>query len=310
MRWVAGLLLIVTAILKAIQLVSETAATLTSPLGGWLLPMQVGVELGIGLFVLSGLYWRQLRWIALAIFAAFAAYSLSLALVGAASCGCFGPIKVHPWWTFLLDMAIVLGLLVSMRRSQRESPRPFGERLGEGSQQQTLDCTPSPILQGSWTFNTQCLTGAVVALSVLSTALLVRYADSRTASADGLLTKAGDLVILEPEKWIGKPLPIAEFIDHDLSRGDWIVLLHRHDCPDCEEAVPHYERLAIARQVALVEVPPYGEPQAAASGAAHCGRLNADREWFVQTPVEIQLTDGVVTSASTELPALLSSMRR
>jgi hypothetical protein len=35
-------------------------------------------------------------------------------------------------------------------------------------------------------------------------------------------------------------------------------------------------------------------------------RLSDERDWFVQTPVEIRLSNGVVTSASRELHQLVS----
>jgi hypothetical protein len=133
-----------------------------------------------------------------------------------------------------------------------------------------------------------------MAISLLGAALLMRYIQTRSAQADGLLASAGNLVILEPEKWVGRPLPIADVIDLDLSQGDWTVLLHRHDCPDCQEAVPRYEKLAQLQPVALIEVPPYGDFHASTNDAARHGRLKSDREWFVQTPVELRLQDGVV----------------
>ena len=125
-------------------------------------------------------------------------------------------------------------------------------------------------------------------------ALLFRYATGqRTVSARGLTT-SGNLVILEPEKWIGQKLPIAEFTDADLSNGEWTVVLHRHDCPACQEAIPHFEQLALmGRRVALIEIPPYGYSPSGGS-ACFCCRLKDDQEWFVETPVEIQLLDGVV----------------
>src|SRR5688500_6399704 len=110
MRWVVGLLLVSAAVLKTAQLVAEPSDTLTTPFGGWLVPVQVGAELGIGLVALSGSYWRQIRALALVMFVGFAGYSLYLALSGASSCGCFGPVAVHPWWTFSLDVAVVFGL--------------------------------------------------------------------------------------------------------------------------------------------------------------------------------------------------------
>ena len=67
-------------------------------------------------------------------------------------------------------------------------------------------------------------------------------------------------MVLEPENWVGQRLPIADSLDIDLSAGNWTVLLHRHDCPVCREQVPRYEMRATAgEQIAIVEVPPYGE---------------------------------------------------
>lgn len=273
MRWVVGLLLVFAAVLKAAQLVIEPTAALVGRSGSLLLPTQVGVELGVGLLVLSGLYWRQLRWLALCLFTSFATYSFYLAVVGAASCGCFGPVEVHPWWAFWLDVAVVLGLLISIGR-----------------------CHPSSTSwwQGPGWIHRHTVAMTIVGISVVSIALLVRHASPRTATTGDLPTRTGNLVILEPGQWIGKLLPIADAIDLDLTEGRWIVLLHRHDCPECQAAVPRYEELAIQQPVALVEVPPYADSHDAATGPANRARLSNDREWFVQTPVEIRLQDGVV----------------
>jgi hypothetical protein len=130
----------------------------------------------------------------------------------------------------------------------------------------------------------------------------------RWVSQSNSETSAGDLVVLEPEQWLGMPFPISEYIDANLSEGAWIVLFHRHDCPDCQEATPQYERLAHSRRVALVEVPPYGH-ELVGTGRARHARLRNDRNWFIQTPVEVQLNDGVVVSASTKLPAIAALER-
>lgn len=291
MRWIVGLLLVTASALKAVQLLTEPALAMAA--AGSFLPFQIGIELGIGFLALTGFYWRHVRWVALVLFIGFAGYSLYLALNGAASCGCFGPVHVHPWWMFFLDVAVVMGLSMSLlgaRRSNTPAGVENARLVGD--------------FQGR-----RYVIGAIMGVSVLSAAMLVRYANLRTAIADGLQLE-GDLVILEPEQWIGKKLPIADFIDVDLSTGEWVVLLHRHDCLDCQEAVPKYEQLALAGiRVALVEVPPYGGSESHV-GEYRSGRLHEDREWFVQTPVEIQLRDGVVVAASTELPALLTSAER
>jgi hypothetical protein len=283
MQWVAGLLLISAAALKALQLLTDAAATVVHPLGQYYLPAEIGVELAGGLLVLSGLYWRILRWFVLLLFMAFAGYSLYLALSGAISCGCFGPLHVNPWWTFGLDCAVVLGLGASA----------FFQRRSRGNDIESSDV---PKFQ-----RRRRAVAAVMGIVVIFTALLFRYAGQRTAIAGGLLTSVGDLVILEPEQWIGQQLPISKSIDLDLSNGEWIVLLHRHDCPDCQKTLPRYEKMAmhlIGQQVAIVEVPPYGNPASETSTCCH-GRLADDHEWFVQTPVELRLENGIVKSVKT-----------
>lgn len=272
MRWIVGLLLVVAAILRGVQLIVEPVTTLASPFARWLLPVEAGVELAFGLLVLSGIYWHRVRWLALFTFVVFAGYSFFQVIGGAVSCGCFGPVKVHPSWTFLLDVGIVAGLSVSMLwRTQVEG-----------------------VLVAPGLLNRRLLAGSIVAISLIGAMLLMRYAQTRTAQAEGLLTSAENLVILEPEKWVGKPLPIFNAINLDLTQGEWIVVLHRHDCPDCQQAVPRYERLALQRPVALVEVAPYGDFHGSTTGAAHHGRLTNNREWFVKTLVELQLQNGIV----------------
>ena len=169
MRWVVGGLLVSAAFLKAVELATKPATTLAIPLGGLLLPVQVGAELGIGLLALSGLYWQKLRWIALLLFSSFAAYSFYLAMGRAASCGCFGPLRIHPWWTFSLDLAVILGLLFSVRYGQLR-------RLGpESSAMHTV-----PYRSGRRQLVAVCTGATVVAFAVL-----VRHADRRTAAAEG-----------------------------------------------------------------------------------------------------------------------------
>ncbi|MEN8251873.1 MAG: hypothetical protein ABFS32_23330, partial [Bacteroidota bacterium] len=102
--------------------------------------------------------------------------------------------------------------------------------------------------------------------------------------------------VLEPETWIGKELPILEHIDigEQLKTGNWLVMLYHHDCLGCTEAIPKIEQMARdlessegLLQFALIEVPPYGPPDAgpvSANTLCDVGRLNLSKEWFVTTP--------------------------
>lgn len=284
MRWFAGLLLVFAAVLKAFELLYSPIAVVTAePLGHLLLPIQIGVELTVGLFLISGLYWRALRWIAAGLFTIFAGYSLYLALAGVTSCHCFGPVRVHPWLMFVVDMFIVAGIIRSIVADRRQNMEHLESRV--------VPMVPQFRIR-------RAIVAAITAVSMVSTALLVRAVDRRTASADGVTATPGKSFVLEPDKWVGHRLPIAEFIDIDLSRGRWVALLHRQNGHECDKTVPNFEQRAQSgERVALIEVPPY-HTASHPSAACAIGRLKDDRQWFVQTPIEVHLQDGIVTAVS------------
>ncbi|HVC98429.1 MAG TPA: hypothetical protein VND64_32480 [Pirellulales bacterium] len=87
-------------------------------------------------------------------------------------------------------------------------------------------------------------------------------------------------------------------------RRRWLAVLYHHDCPKCLEALAAYEADVSPRTfsdgpIILIEVPPFApvSPEAAAvrSRFAH-GRLSEQMTWLVQTPLEVQLSQGVVVS--------------
>jgi hypothetical protein len=284
MRWLAGILLVAAAIFKAVDVAHQPSATNFAAWAGWSVPLQIGVELALGMLALSGLYWRILRWPMLLLFVGFAARSFSLALRGSATCECFGSISIHPWWTFLLDLLVLGSLVIPMMggatfRNYHDANAYFIKRFN-----------PSPTMRG-------IIISAVTMCSIGVAVLLARSGDGRRALAFGMRESADDVAILQPEKWIGHKLPIAEAVDIDVSHGNWLVLLHRDDCPVCRQILPRYEHLATTgRQVALIEVPPYGRADSHIPDC-HYGHLSDNRKWFVETPFEIQLEDGLVTSA-------------
>jgi hypothetical protein len=240
---------------------------------------QLVVELALAAACLAAWPLPLVRKLLIALFSGFALYATYLALIGAESCGCFGPVKVHPGWTIALDV-VVLWLLLFKWPSSTDLVRPSILKY----------CR-------RWT-------AAFLAMAIPATALLIMRQPTVVASGSNLAS-AGELVILEPESWIGRALPIIDEIDvgHELARGDWLLLLYHHDCPQCQEALPRYLGLAEQlnsdhqqRRIAVVETPPFAAGGLQGSStAALKGRLSDRREWFVQTPVEITLKDGDVT---------------
>jgi hypothetical protein len=154
---------------------------------------------------------------------------------------------------------------------------------------------------------------------------LHRYSPARL-SGDGL-TFADGTVVLEPDKWVGHPFALSNYIDvgSQIARGDWLVLLYRYDCEHCQRAVPRYAALtatpAGVRQgwpsVALVEIPPYapaGQELVRPDMLVRAGRLSADHDWFASTPVAVRLNEGQVfataESDSAENPSALELRRK
>jgi hypothetical protein len=103
-------LLLATAALKAHALATNTAQPmpLLTSLRAQVAVIQV--EGLLGLWLLTGLYLRAARWVALALFTALAGVSLFLGMSGESSCGCLGRLKVNPWLTFAVDLTVVVVL--------------------------------------------------------------------------------------------------------------------------------------------------------------------------------------------------------
>ncbi|HEX4144294.1 MAG TPA: hypothetical protein VHY91_12360 [Pirellulales bacterium] len=119
---------------------------------------------------------------------------------------------------------------------------------------------------------------------------------------------SGEPFIVAPEGWIGKELPLVSNIDigHELVEGEWIVLLYHHDCPKCQEAVARYVQGAEAAdgsvaRIALIEVPPWGAIGSSNGDGCRHGRLDQNRDWFVETPTHLLVSSGVVRAVSREV---------
>ena len=131
------------------------------------------------------------------------------------------------------------------------------------------------------------------------------YTDT-TLSDAGEIIGDGKIVVLESEKWIGKRFPLLDYINigNKFKEGKWLVVLYHHNCSDCQAAMPKYRHAAntLADQlgeprVVLVEMPPYADGEAMQNVGRQLvtARLSDNREWFAKTPIELAITDGVVT---------------
>jgi hypothetical protein len=286
LRGLIGLLLLLAASLKAYQLATEPVVGTGLLESRWLLIGVIEWELLLGLWLLSGV-WLRVSWTVTSLcFAAFAGVSLWKALSGEASCGCFGKVGINPWWTLLIDLAVIASML-------RFSPTE--RRVGT-------------VVHGRATGPRLALVGLVWLIVAIPAYVLIDLGEAGAAMVLGDVHGEGQAVVLKPERWLAKRFPLLDYIDPGapIAEGKWTLLLYRFNCPACADALQRYRELAQkplrergGLRVGLIEVPPYA-PVAyltppVASGCLR-GRLRDVTNWFVETPVEVVAEGGMVTA--------------
>ena len=91
---IAGLVLIIASVLKSHQLLTEPIISKTFWESWLFFVIQIPLELGLGIWLLSGLF-RKAAWlIAVFAFGMFILVTLQKGLSGVASCGCFGRVSL------------------------------------------------------------------------------------------------------------------------------------------------------------------------------------------------------------------------
>lgn len=279
-RIVGGMVLLTAAGLKAFQLLTGPILETGLLDSRWFLICIVEFELLFGLWLLSGLVpaWSDLA--AVGCFSCFACVSVYKALSGAETCGCFGNWRVNPWFTATLDLAIVFFLLRSRPSALSRSRFP------------TSAVSNLAAVLGGW-----LLIGGIV-LSI------TWRGPTRSLTDLGEVLADGRIVVLKPDAWLGRRLPLFDYLDtgDTLESGNWLVLLYHHGCPDCQHALKQLSAIAASvgadrsAHRAIVEVPPHtGFPAGYLEEQQILKtRLTDIREWFVETPVVLILRDGFV----------------
>jgi hypothetical protein len=258
----------------------------TNPLAGgpffgtrWELLVVLEVEVLLALALLLGLYPALTRWLAIGCFLIFAGVNLYQWQAGASTCGCFGPVRVHPAYSLALDLA-VLGALCWWRPA------------------------PGPIWSAEKTF--------LLGLGALFWVPVAMLASSATDPDD--LDKPGGVVVLHPEEWVGQPFPLLDRLRGGgrLRHGQWVVVFHRRGCPACTALLEEIKELTgedrgliAGVRFACIEVPS-GERVASAE-ASPCDKnlhLFAEREWIMKTPMCVRMSNGFTEAATSDLEAV------
>src|SRR5262245_51775341 len=116
-EYLAGIILIAAAIIKSAF--PAQSATLTAAYGvpAWVNVLLVQFEIALGILLISNLAQNRGVILGLATFLAFACFSAYRAIAGFETCGCFGAVKVHPWFTFTVDFLVTILLIGKLRQT-------------------------------------------------------------------------------------------------------------------------------------------------------------------------------------------------
>lgn len=223
-------------------------------------------------WLLSGWRAANARTFAILVFAAFFAVSLSKWIAGTESCGCFGAFLVPPAVTTILDLIVLIFLALW----------------------QPLQSSPSP--------NNLLLWRNLAIALALATTLTPFTAPAYLNAEIGQVTADGSTIVMMPETWIDRPLPIADYIsgDRGYMTGRWQLVLYHEDCAQCQRLLADLTSTPQQRFVVMVEVPPNRAAPRQCSQTLQWRKLSDEKDWFVSAPVILNLVDGVVVSVQEE----------
>jgi hypothetical protein len=221
-------------------------------------------EFFLAVWLFAGKWPRLCKNTVLCVFAIFSFVALILIFNGESSCGCFGDFSIPPHVTLLFDIA-ALALVICW------SPKETNATV----------------------------VGALIAIASILAAIMVLKIiqfESKVLSDIGSETYNG-VVIIDPENWKGRELPLSEFIEGPETphkSGVWQVILYDEHCEKCQQLVSKALRGEIAPSTIFVEIPPYSGVQRTDSENIYWRKLSDGYDWFVEAPLVIKIADGKV----------------
>lgn len=319
---VAGLMLVIASLLKCYQLLTELIIS-TGFWESWeFFLIQIPLELGLGIWLLCGLF-RKAAWlVAVGAFGMFIVITLQKGFAGAESCGCFGPIDVNPWVTLAaVDLTIFLGLLIFRPKAQKLLPPPWPSvKHFFAVAIPTFLFLPALVLILAFNKPPDKTDEYVVvkpeqwqvAQHRLGQVTQRKRPAEKPAEKISYPKSATEEIKEQPEQGqepVEQPVaeeewPMLQYIDiaDSLRSGLVAVVFWRYDCPDCHEAIPVYDKFSrdMAGQedsirFAFIEVPPFGlayKSPVPKNTPCLTGKLDSSMEWLnITTPFVVVILD-------------------
>ncbi len=284
------------AVLKVIDgSPSNLPAALVKLLGGngldlrFVLEFSIAVELVVvGAMVLLP---SLARTVGIVMLTAFVPILIGDLALGASSCGCFGAVQIPPWVTLATDLFFLFGLIFIAR-----GVSALGFRATVPAWR--------VLAVGVW---------SVVAVAV-AFGVTAAGNNHKTGNHGDSLVAAGNgpeqgYYLPDYSSWIGqefRSLELASWIiglPADLEQGPQYLMFYRKDCEHCHELMEVYFSDRLPLPTTAVAVPervgyPTVNVQPFTCDECRLAELPAGYDWFLQTPVLVKLTDGVVQCAA------------
>jgi len=134
-------------------------------------------------------------------------------------------------------------------------------------------------------------------------------ASAATMVLTGAAPHATGELASHPDTWPGKPFVLLPHVDvgSQLSKGKWLVILVRSDCPRCQAVIREYESAAREKTVGFAEprvvlldlAPGVGQVEGGYGSPLTRGRVTTQGLWGIPTPLRVALDDGVVVRVET-----------
>jgi hypothetical protein len=292
-RIVIPLWLTTGAVLKLIDgSPSNLPAAIVKWVGGHGVDLRFVLESSIAVeFVVAGvmvLLPGLARLVGILMLGAFLPILIGDVALGATSCGCFGAVQMSPWITLATDVFFLAMLVV----------------VAHG--------VPSLKLTATLPTWRVVAVGLWAALSVAVAFGLTAASEPGEEGTAAVVAAAGPqegYYLPDYASWVGQPfrsIEIAAWIRDlpgDLDLGSQYLLFYRLDCEHCHELMEVFFAGEPPLPTTAVAVPerngfPSDGIQPFVCGECRLAELPAGYDWFLQTPVLVRLTNGVVICAA------------
>ncbi|MHC5185436.1 MAG: MauE/DoxX family redox-associated membrane protein [Planctomycetota bacterium] len=333
----AGLLLIVATVLKFQEMLSICIPSWqVNKLGFWesyeFFLIQIPLEFALGVWLVSGLF-RKAAWGAsLVCYLGFIGVTLTKAITGAESCGCFGQIHVNPWITLAaIDVPLFLLLAIFRPKGTKLLPPPWphlfyllliavptiGVMVASPAALVALkpDCIKAEDKQPDESAQLrlqmhqlkQELSDKQQEIDSLKATILELQTkpvhEETSIPVTEMTERTAPIEQQAPEiqQWDWLEYVVQDEVRQQISEGLVVVMMHRFDCEVCEEMAPRYsayyqqfvDQGADEFKIAFLAIPPYGdEDHVPDDTLCIVGRLSDEQQWGLMSPYVVALLDG------------------